>query len=119
MCASISAIPLTDKPDAKQHATSGHRRWFKTMTAPHATWTAVHCLFHGNGSKPDENISQANMLHTTQGLQPSRYPRPRQTRHFAHHMYQHNFSNKFMQNTKQGIPQIKQSSTWIGGIHLE
>lgn len=56
----IQAIPLTAKPDAEQHATLGHRRWMGAVTAPRATWTAAHGLFHGNSSKPDENISQAN-----------------------------------------------------------
>lgn len=56
----VPAAPLTDNPDAEQHATSGHRRWLGTVTTPRATWMAAHRLFHGNGSKPGKNILQAN-----------------------------------------------------------
>lgn len=78
------AIPLSGNPDVEQHATFGQRRWLGAMTAPRATWTALRCLFHGNGSKTDENISQAN-AQSYPSAKSSSYPRHSQTNCFAHH----------------------------------
>ena len=57
------AIPLTDNPDAEQHVTSRYRRLLGAMPVPQATWKALQWLFHGKGSKADENISQVNTQH--------------------------------------------------------